>query len=100
MVQKSRKVIWSTESLVDKQEIFSYWNDRNKSTFFSKKLNKILDEKALQIAKNPFVGRKTSKENIRTVIVRDCLLIYEVFNNHILISAVWEAHQNPEKLKI
>ncbi|MCD9856038.1 type II toxin-antitoxin system RelE/ParE family toxin [Epilithonimonas sp. JDS] len=100
MVSGAREVIWSFRAKKDKREIFKYWNLRNKSTIYSRKLNNFFNEKMKQISINPFLGRRTSVENVRTVIVRNCLLIYEIFDDVILVSGVWEAHQNPDSLSL
>lgn len=39
MVQRARKIVWTLEALETKTAIFSYWNNRNKSTLYSQKLN-------------------------------------------------------------
>lgn len=50
----------------------------------------------LQVAENPTIGRMTQTENVYTVLVRNHILIYEIYPQQIVVISVWEAHQNPE----
>lgn len=96
MVRRTRKIEWSIKSRQDRKEIYEYWANRNKSTVYSRKLAKLFLKKSEQIAQNPFLGRLTEKENVRTVLVRDCLIIYEIYPVKIVIVGIWEGHQNPQ----
>lgn len=100
MVFGSRKVIWSSRAKKEKRNIFKYWNNRNKSQIYSKKLNGLFNEKISLITEKPFVGRKTNIKNVRIVLVKNNLLIYKIFKSHIIIVSVWEGRQNPENLEI
>ena len=100
MVQRTRKVNWSSKAKSQKKEILKYWINRNKSNLYSKKLNTLFNEKAIAVSENPFIGRKTKFEDVRVVIVRDNLMIYKIFEENILIVSIWEGHQNPENLEI
>lgn len=96
MVRRSRKVIWSDDALNGRIQILEYWKNRNKSTAYSKKLDKLFVKKLSEIADYPFIGRITNMEHVRTVVVRDCLLVYKILEDTILVLSVWEGHQNPD----
>ena len=96
MVFGTRKIVWSTIAKIEKRNIFKYWNERNKSNIYSKKLNDLFNEKTLRLSETPLVGRKTDIENVRVVLIRDYLMIYQIFSDHILIISVWDGHQNPD----
>lgn len=99
MVSATRKVIWSNESRQQRLEIYKYWNGRNKSTRYSCKLRDLFNDKMQQVAERPLIGRITNMEHVRTVVVRDCLLVYKILEDTILVLSVWEGHQNPENFK-
>ena len=40
------RLIWSNLALQQKKEIFDYWNERNKSKIYSRKLNKLINDAA------------------------------------------------------
>lgn len=96
MVSRTRKVIWTDKSRVQRKEIFSYWNRRNKFYIYSKKLRILFQLKMRAVAINPFIGRKSAQDDIRIVVGRSNLLVYQILDESILVLAVWEGHQNPQ----
>lgn len=94
-----RKIVWSRKSQDDKKEIFLYWNDRNKSKLYSRKLNELFIAAVEFVAEFPLVGKKSNIENIRMKVVRDYLIIYEFNDAFIYVLRVWSTQQNPERIK-
>jgi addiction module RelE/StbE family toxin len=94
----ARKIVWSRKSHEDKKDIFLYWNSRNKSYLYSKKLNRLFKEAVEFIAEHPLVGKKTNIENVRIKIVRDFLIIYEYSETQINVLRVWSSRQDPNKI--
>lgn len=47
------RIIWSALAIQQKKEIFNYWNERNKSKVYSRKLNKLINEAAEIIQTHP-----------------------------------------------
>ncbi|MCY0969342.1 type II toxin-antitoxin system RelE/ParE family toxin [Chryseobacterium wangxinyae] len=92
------KIEWSHFAKQQRDEIFIYWNNRNKSTVYSKKLKSIIKEKTNQLKIQPLSGKKTSEENIRILILKNYSLFYTITPETIYIISFWENHQNPEKL--
>ncbi len=95
----ARKIVWSRESQNDKKDIFTYWNDRNKSKLYSRKLNKLFIAAVEFVAEFPLVGKKSNIENVRMKVVRDYLIIYEFSDEYISILRVWSTQQNPGRIK-
>lgn len=98
MVRK-RKLIWLISAQNDRKEIFKYWNDRNKSKEYSKKLNLLFKEKTEILKDFPFIGQITNVEEVRILTVKNYLIVYELSEHLIKIFRVWESHQNPENLE-
>jgi plasmid stabilization system protein ParE len=92
------KIEWSHFAKQQRDEIFIYWNNRNKSTVYSKKLKSIIKEKTNQLKIQPHSGKKTSEENIRILVLKNYSLFYTITPETIYIISFWENHQNPEKL--
>lgn len=87
-----RKIVWTKKANIERKEILEYWIDKNKSARFSKKLNLLFVESLKQICIYPNLGRKTSDEKTRVIIVRNYLIFYE-FNekrNHHTICLGWQ----------
>lgn len=78
MVPRTRKIIWSVEALVTKKSLFEYWNHRNKSTLYSKKLNLLFNNKLVQIAQYPDASIAVDYENVRMILASNYYLIFEV----------------------
>lgn len=92
------KIEWSHFAKQQRDEIFIYWNNRNKSTVYSKKPKSIIKEKTNQLKIQPLSGKKTSEENIRILVLKNYSLFYTITPETIYIISFWENHQNPEKL--
>jgi len=93
-----KKIIWSSKAQNDRKEILLYWNQRNKSTSYSRKLNQLFIDAAISISKFPKVGRPTGYKDTRVKIVRDYLMVYKEYESNISIIAIWDGRQNPLKL--
>jgi addiction module RelE/StbE family toxin len=96
----ARKIIWSNRAREDRKAILSYWNNRNKSNVYSKKLNWLFKETISFLSEHPQIGRKTILENIHVKVVRDYLIIYEVTEFEIVIHTIWDGRRNPSELGI
>lgn len=97
----ARQIIWSKRAHNDRIEIFEYWNRRNKSNLYSKKLNKLFKEAVKLVAEYPEIGKLTDDETARIKIVRDYLIIYEVDEKEqLLILTIWDTRQSPEQLQL
>ncbi len=89
-----RKIIWTKKANIERREILEYWIDKNKSARFSKKLNLLFIESLKQICIYPNLGRKTSDEKTRVIIVRNYLIFYEFNNNEIIVQSVWDGRRD------
>ena len=93
------KLNWSFTAKLQRDEIFSYWNRRNKSTNYSKKLKIIIKQNTNILKIQPYLGKEISKSHTRILIVKNYSLVYFVEDKYINIISFWENHQNPEALK-
>ncbi len=100
MVQGRRKIIWTIIARTTRNSIFSYWNNRNKSNLYSKKLFVLFNETLERIAINPEASIATNAENIRAVLVRDYYLIFEINEFTIKVLDIWDTRQNPQNFPI
>jgi toxin YoeB len=94
----AKRLIWTLEAQNNRIEIFEYWNNRNKSKTFSRKLNEILREHIHLILNHPEIGILSDIENIRLKTVRDYQIVYLETEKEIVILAIWDSRQNPNKL--
>jgi hypothetical protein len=101
MVQRRRrKIEWTVNSVLTKKSIFYYWNNRNKSTVYSQKLNQLFTSTLRIVEKTPKASIATTKENIRAILVRDYYLIFEITKLKIKVLDIWDTRQNPQDFPI
>jgi toxin YoeB len=93
-----RKIIWSLTAKRYRLEILQYWISRNKSTFYSKKLNTLFKEAIKLIALNIGIGHLTEKENVKVKTIRDYLILYEIKEDEIHILAIFDGRRNSEMI--
>ena len=93
-------VIWSNRAKIKRFEILSFYNVRNKSKEFPKKLNQRINREIKLLSKSPNIGIRTDIENVRGLIIDNIILYYEVVQNTIIILFLWDSRQNPKDLKI
>ena len=72
----ARRITWSIEARTSRKNIFDYWNNRNKSKTYSKKLNLSFKENLKVIIKLPEFGISTKNESIKIIIVIHFEIIY------------------------
>ena len=94
-----KQVVWSPRAHKDRKEILDYWQKRNKSSTYSKKLNKLFKEAIHLIRDFPHIGKQTDEPNTRIKIVRDYLIFYEETPTQIRILTIWDQRQNPDRLR-
>lgn len=94
-----RRLIWTFTAKQQRDDIFEYWNHRNKSKKFSKKLKLKILEKSKLLKTQPLSGRIIPETHYRILIFGDFSMIYSIYKNEIQIKSFWDNRQNPEKLK-
>jgi plasmid stabilization system protein ParE len=90
------KVEWSIEARLDLLDILNFYVDRNKSIEYSKRLNSKINNSIKLIARQPLIGVQTDIETVRAFISGDYQIIYEINDNTILISMIWDCRRDPE----
>jgi len=96
MVQRTRKIVWTDFAKESKYAIFLYWNQRNKSTTYSRKLNALFQESLKQIVNFPESSIESNDINVRLKIANHFELIYHISSTQITILDIWDTRQNPE----
>jgi predicted nucleotide-binding protein (sugar kinase/HSP70/actin superfamily) len=95
MVRRTRVVKWSENAVLTRKSIFRYWNNRNKSIIYSKKL-RILFKEALKIVSDfSDSSMESSKKDVRLKLVRDYYLVYQITSDSIVVLDIWDTRQNP-----
>jgi len=95
-----RGIVWSKRAEKLFFDILEFYYVRNKSKTYSGKLNSEIKQLIKILAKQPFLGRKTEKNNIRVLIKGNYKIFYEIEPEEIVILLVWDTRQNPENFKL
>jgi len=95
----ARRIVWSQRAHLDRITIIKYWNTRNKSFGYSRKLNGLIENTLQLISRYRFIGRPADFKNVRLKPVAEFLIIYRVSDEIIEVLALWDCRRNPEELK-
>ncbi len=90
------KIKWSVQAKLDLIDILKLYLEGNGNVLYSRKLNLIIKKGATQISNNPSIGVQTDNDSVRAIITLDYQIIYEIFDNQILIVMVWDCRRNPD----
>lgn len=92
------KVVWTKTAYKQRNSIFKYWSDRNKSNSYSTKLLKEINSRILQISTFPEIGKSVDFKNTRAVSLGHFSILYQHIENSIIITAFWDNRDDPSKL--
>jgi len=90
------KIEWSLKAREDLINIFEFYNKRNGSSEYSRKLYLHFRKRIKLLSQNPFLGIQTDFETVRVLIINNYQIIYEIFEDLILIIMIWDCRRNPE----
>ena len=101
MVRRTRKIVWTRFALESRTSIFFYWNKRNKSTVYSKKLNQLFQESLQKITFFPESSIiRQENHKIRLKVASHFEIIYSITDTHIFVLDIWDTRQNPQDFPI
>ena len=95
-----RKIVWSHKARIKLLMILEFYNERNKSKTYSKKLYTKFNKELSLLLIQPEIGIKTELDSVRGLIVEEFILFYEVTNEMIIVHTLWDSRQNPTNLRI
>ena len=95
-----RKIVWSKEAKNDLIKILNFYNERNGFPKYSIKLNNRINKSLQLVSKYPNIGTESDYQSVRVIITGDYQIIYEIFDQLILVIMLWDCRRNPEDKKI
>jgi toxin YoeB len=95
----AKQVVWSIRAKEEKKAILRYWNKRNRSSVYPKRLDGLFKQAINTIAKYNIPRRKANYDGVYVKIVKDYLVFFEEDQFTIYILSVWDSRQDPNKLK-
>lgn len=94
----AKRIVWTRKACLDIIAILEYWQRRNKSNTYSKKLNKLFVQSVLIISKYPEIGKRTDIENVRVKIIKEYLVFYEIIGQEIIVLTIIDGRRDPSLL--
>jgi len=94
------KIEWSTDARIDLYDILDFYVGRNGNASYSKKLNAKINKSTKLLSRNPLIGIPSDFDSVRVFITGDYQIIYEIYDQLILIVMLWDCRRNPEDKKI
>lgn len=73
-----------------------FYNKRNGSKQYSKKLNQQIKNSLDKILNNPQIGIATQEADVRVLIVGNYEVVYQISQQQIVVVMIWDSRQNPE----
>ncbi|MBK9107556.1 MAG: type II toxin-antitoxin system RelE/ParE family toxin [Saprospiraceae bacterium] len=95
----SKKIIWSDIAKQDIISIKKYFNARNKSNVYSKKLLVLFRDTVKLICKYPYLSVNTDRKKVRSFVVKSYIIFFEIKPDCIYIISVWDSRRDPDQLK-
>lgn len=96
----AKKIEWTQTSIEDRFKIYQFWLQKNQSSLYSEKLEKIFKESAKLISEFPEIGSSTDYPDLRVKVIRNYKLFYLNRKEEIKVIRVWDTRQSPEDLKL
>ena|SRR6187551_2674128 len=95
MAQK--QIIWSQRAEEELYSVLDFYNQRNKSATYSRKLLSSVEKLISLLPKNKHLGRLSENEFTRVVVKKEFLIFYEVYGDAIVIVSFWDNRQDSAK---
>ena len=96
----ARRLIWSVEARNSRKNTFDYWNNRNKSKVYSRKLNLLFNTNLKIVIHLPEFGKPTFLEDTKFIIVSHFEIFYKITPKEIVVLDIWDTRQNPQDFPI
>lgn len=94
-----KSIVWSAVAKRNLKRIKRFYDERNQTSDYSKRLLRVFKDSAALIEKQPLIGKNTDMEGVKAFIILNYIIFYELLENHILILMVWDCRRDPEQVK-
>jgi len=95
-----RRIVWSARAKSDLSAILDFFYIRNGNKSYSRKLNSNIRKVIRLLRTYPGIGTRTDIQDVRALIHGNYIIFYETKPGSVLIIAIWDSRQDPEKLSI
>ncbi|MFD2941280.1 type II toxin-antitoxin system RelE/ParE family toxin [Flavobacterium notoginsengisoli] len=92
------RIIWTNTAVNQRRKILNYWNKRNKSKTYSRKLVSEIAQRIKFLVDNPEIYVKTCFPDIRTSTLGHYTIFYKSNSKELIVIAFWDNRRNPKVL--
>lgn len=92
------KVSWTKTAVRQRNDVFEYWNERNKNTNYSKKLYAKISERISLLKSHPKSGRQSEFEDVRVLSLNHYSILFKFDGLQIIVVGFWDNRRNPSEL--
>ena len=95
------QITWTQKAEKQLNQTLLYWNNRNKSNSYSKKLLKEIKKTEIYLTENPNSGITIGYNSVLKIsVLRVFSIIYKLKEKQIMILAFWDNRRNPDNLEL
>ena len=89
------EIVWTENAYKHLEDILSYWDKRNGSSIYSKKLYKLFQNGLMVLSRFPDSGAKTNNTSIRKKTLRDYFVYYSFDEKILTVLGIVDMIRNP-----
>lgn len=95
-----KQIIWDTEAVSDRVQIYDYWYERLGNEDYAGKLDQIFIDSVNLLSRFPLLGHKIEGEEKRVLIKDHYHIYYHNGKNTITILHIWDSRRNPDDFQL
>ena len=92
------EIFWTLTAKKQRNQIFSYWNERNGNSLYSQKLKQLIKVRTQLLKEHPELGRSTNFKSTRMLVMGHYSIIYQLFLPKVIITGFWDNRRDPREL--
>lgn len=92
------KIFWTETAIKQRNYIFEYWTERNKSNSYAKRLNIKINDRLSMLRSQPKSGKESDFKDVRVVSLGHYSILYKFKKHQIIVVGFWDNRQEPQKL--
>ncbi len=92
-------VVWTQKALHDYRSTVKYWDQRNKNTAYTKRLNRLIYSRVQTALRYPFAFQLVGPE-LRQLVVENFIILYAVQNQKLIVVHFRDSRMRPLQLTL
>ncbi len=92
-------IFWTSTARRQRTDIFKYWNKKNGSTDYSRKVKEQVAFRLEQLAVYPEAGKETDFTNTRVTALGHFSIFYQITKDKLVVTCFWDNRNDPGIIK-